>query len=589
MAALLRLHDFAIPGRPDKTLRLDGQPLSIVDEKTFNAECDSSALTPAIGVATVLYNWCPEALLALLDTESWFSFTWTLTINQGEDNETKFEIGRIRQQVTMGTLEKEGLWKVMVTYDMTSTGHESMKCPWQPNIEETMVDDKNVEDAAEVHRLGVSFVEDMILHRRWLTGKRMRHEFFVESPHIGMDPWEDGMHAEQLHTARAPVSRETGPFTKQSAPCPWKIVAKPCTIHSMEASQTGETVYKTTRLRSTGSKQQAAILPVQKHCTSADTMASNPVNTPDNMTPNSMNASDASVEQPSLHLIIWQVKRNRSPYAILGLQPEATEREVTIAYRKLALLLHPDKCPDEKLKELHTQLFVKVDEAKDAILNPTAFGFFDGEEEFSIQTTKSPWRNPMFRKKGGERGNDVTGWEPREDGYYHWVPKPNKYRDGEPVVPDSWDDPETAAESQPEQETTFKAQVEDADGAEEQQKPSAIQVRPELWVAPSGKEKKILGRGEIIHAPVPITKGWEIYYGHRYDAHQKWGWKREKLDFTFANAAEDVNRAEWWEEDGPAMFAEEEAELALEHEDILEEYEIPRTVPFNLGDWLPDS
>ena len=319
-------------------------------------------------------------------------------------------------------------------------------------------------------------------------------------------------------------------------------------------------------------------------------MASNPVNTPDTMTPNSVDTSDASVEQPSLHQIIWQVKRNRSPYAILGLQPEATEREVTIAYRKLALLLHPDKCPDEKQKELHTQLFVKVDEAKDAILNPTAFGFVDGEEEVSIQTTKSPWRNPMFRKKGGKRGKDVTGWEPREDGHYHWVPKPDKYRDDDPVVPESWDDPEPATESQPEQDSTFKAHVEDADDdEEEQQEPSAIQTRPELWVTSSGKEKKILGRGEIIHAPVPIAKGWDIYYAHRHDAHQKQEWKQEKLTFTFANAAEDVHRAEWWEEDGPAMFAEEETERAVEHEDILEEHEIPMYVPFNLGDWLPES
>ncbi|KAM3417035.1 hypothetical protein BST61_g8616 [Cercospora zeina] len=192
MTALLHLQDLRIPGRPDVLLRLDGQPLSIVDEKSFSAECDFSALTPAVGVATVLYNWCPEALLALLDTENWFSFTWTLTVSQGGENETKFEIGRIRQQVTMGTLDKEGLWKVMVTYDMSSAEHGSVECPWQPNVEETMVDDKNVDNAAEVERLGVAFVKDLILHQRWLTGKKMRHEFFVESPHIGMDPWEDG-------------------------------------------------------------------------------------------------------------------------------------------------------------------------------------------------------------------------------------------------------------------------------------------------------------------------------------------------------------------------------------------------------------
>jgi hypothetical protein len=183
------LQDLRIPGRPDLRLELDGKPLSIIDEGTINENSNDSELTAAIGVATVLYKWCPEALFALIDIENWFSFTWTLTL----ENETKIEIGRIRNQITMGTLDKDELWKVMISYNISPLEQNLSGGSWLPNTEETLLDNKNVDDSTKIDKLGVSFVTDLVLNRRWLTGKKIRHEFFVESPNIGIEPWEDGI------------------------------------------------------------------------------------------------------------------------------------------------------------------------------------------------------------------------------------------------------------------------------------------------------------------------------------------------------------------------------------------------------------
>lgn len=219
------LADLRIPGRSDRPLTLDGNSLSITDESTFDKNSDTLDPTVAVGVATVLHNWRPEALFALLDIENWFSFTWILTLDQGAENESKIEIGRIRSQVTMGTLGKDEHWKVMMTFDISPFEDNPSGGSWIPNAKETLLEDKNVEDAAEVEKLGVSFVKDLILNRRWLTGKNMRHEFFVESPNIGMDPWDDGMRMnphwlyETLDLAKCTTCKSAAEFGKSLNRC----------------------------------------------------------------------------------------------------------------------------------------------------------------------------------------------------------------------------------------------------------------------------------------------------------------------------------------------------------------------------------
>ena len=42
--------------------------------------------------------------------------------------------------------------------------------------------------------------------------------------------------------------------------------------------------------------------------------------------------------------LISRIRSTEDYFLILKVPRDATEREVTVAYRKLALLLHPDKC-----------------------------------------------------------------------------------------------------------------------------------------------------------------------------------------------------------------------------------------------------
>jgi hypothetical protein len=184
----LDLEDVRLPGHPEEPILLDGSPLRIADDKSYD-QIKDPGLTSATGTATVLYHWCPEAFFALIDVDAWFSFTWSLTL----EDDSKIEIGRIRNQVTMGTLDKEGLWKLMVTYNISRLENGQYQGLWEPNTEETMLNDHNVEDPAQIDRLGRSFVRNLVAQRRWLTGRKMRHDFFIESLSLGMDPWDDGL------------------------------------------------------------------------------------------------------------------------------------------------------------------------------------------------------------------------------------------------------------------------------------------------------------------------------------------------------------------------------------------------------------
>lgn len=223
--ALLPLPNLRIPGHPNQPLYLDGKPLTILDESAIPSPPDTNDnnkkienLTPAIAIATVLYKWHPSALFALLDLSAWFSFTWTLTLADGK----KIEIGRIRNQISMGTLDEDGLWEMMVSFTMQPGGADHSVDDgsssvsnydndggggggiWHPNPSETIFpsDDDNKTSSPstpeETLQLATTFLQDVIMQRRWLLPpagqqKGCLHEFFIESRHLGMDPWGDGM------------------------------------------------------------------------------------------------------------------------------------------------------------------------------------------------------------------------------------------------------------------------------------------------------------------------------------------------------------------------------------------------------------
>jgi hypothetical protein len=182
----VKLDNFRLPDHADATLQLDSAPLCVADIEAFTENTDNSKLTAAIGIATILYNWCPDALAAFLDMDAWFSFTWSLTIQQGEADETNIEIGRVGNQVTFGALDKDGdNWTLMLTYNISIEGLD--RGAWIPNPKESMKGNDDITDPTEIDRLSRGFVRSMILEKRWTTGKKLRHKFHIE--YAPMDVW----------------------------------------------------------------------------------------------------------------------------------------------------------------------------------------------------------------------------------------------------------------------------------------------------------------------------------------------------------------------------------------------------------------
>lgn len=184
------LDSFRLPEYPDASLNLDRNPLSIVDNETFNPEAHGNDLTVPIGLATILHYWCPDALAAFLDFDAWFSMTLILSLQEGEPSETKIEIGRVGNQITFGALDATGdNWTLMLTYNVALEGEE--RGAWIANPKESMEGERDVVDVEEIERLGRAFVKELVEKKRWQTGKKIKHRFFVE--YAPMDIWGDGI------------------------------------------------------------------------------------------------------------------------------------------------------------------------------------------------------------------------------------------------------------------------------------------------------------------------------------------------------------------------------------------------------------
>jgi hypothetical protein len=188
MVQLEALGEARIPGFPTAPLTIDGidKPLQIVADEDVTENSDTNNITAAIGVATVLHRWCPEALYAFLDLDAWFSFTWNLAIQ----DELTIEIGRVRDRVTIGILDKSGGdWTLMLTYEIETS--DPGRGTWTPDTNESMQNDKDIKDPSEINKLGQQFVKDLLVSKRWLTGPKLKHRLFVE--YAPMDIWGDGI------------------------------------------------------------------------------------------------------------------------------------------------------------------------------------------------------------------------------------------------------------------------------------------------------------------------------------------------------------------------------------------------------------
>ncbi|KAF9696413.1 hypothetical protein EKO04_005709 [Ascochyta lentis] len=197
---LTHLAEFRLPNYPAAPLTLNGNPLSIYEENSFSAKQEQEPSPVPIGIATILYRWCPTALAAFLDIDAWFSLTWTVTLPENKasgESAKQLEIGRVGNQVTFGTLDASGdNFEIMCTFNValtseTAPGVERKRGEWIPNVKESMLGEENMKSGEEVKKVGTQWVEDVVASKRWEAAKGVKHSFHVE--YAPMDIFGDGI------------------------------------------------------------------------------------------------------------------------------------------------------------------------------------------------------------------------------------------------------------------------------------------------------------------------------------------------------------------------------------------------------------
>lgn len=96
-------------------------------------------------------------------------------------------------------------------------------------------------------------------------------------------------------------------------------------------------------------------------------------------------------------------------YEILGIQKDATEKEIKKVYHKLAIKFHPDKAPEDKMEE-YTQKFQQIGEAYEVLSNPDKKRIYDETGSVNFQENANPF--DMFREMFGNFS--FNGFAPSE-------------------------------------------------------------------------------------------------------------------------------------------------------------------------------
>jgi molecular chaperone DnaJ len=101
-------------------------------------------------------------------------------------------------------------------------------------------------------------------------------------------------------------------------------------------------------------------------------------------------------------------------YLILRLTPEATEREIRSAYRRLAIELHPD------ISGLSSEPFLELQEAYSVLSDPMRRAVYDRKpEEIPIRRTGPvrPARPMPMRRQSAEALSPVRPWDRSHSGW----------------------------------------------------------------------------------------------------------------------------------------------------------------------------
>jgi len=97
-----------------------------------------------------------------------------------------------------------------------------------------------------------------------------------------------------------------------------------------------------------------------------------------------------------------------SAYQILQISPEASESEVTKQYRKLSILIHPDKCKHDKASEAFQVLVKAYNDTKDPAYNDKYKDIYGPAKD---RVKKAREKENQARAKKGEDPLDMEGNE----------------------------------------------------------------------------------------------------------------------------------------------------------------------------------
>jgi len=97
-----------------------------------------------------------------------------------------------------------------------------------------------------------------------------------------------------------------------------------------------------------------------------------------------------------------------SAYAVLMVSPEASESEITKVFRKLSVLIHPDKCKHEKAQDAFMVLKQAYNDTKDPNYNDK---YKDLLPEAKARVRKEREQENKAREKRGEDPLDMEGNE----------------------------------------------------------------------------------------------------------------------------------------------------------------------------------
>jgi len=89
-------------------------------------------------------------------------------------------------------------------------------------------------------------------------------------------------------------------------------------------------------------------------------------------------------------------------YLTLRLTPEATEREIRSAYRRLAIELHPDH------SGFGSDPFLELQEAYSVLSDPMRRAVYDREVgEIPVRRAEAPWPTKIMRRQSAEAFSPV--------------------------------------------------------------------------------------------------------------------------------------------------------------------------------------